>query len=63
MLTLIRAMTRPKKLYTKKLFMVQNDQEFNAQTRQKEDRCNKCLILKIVSDVESEHLRKELQDR
>ena len=36
MLNLILAMTRPKNLYTKKLFMVQKDKEFKAQTRQKE---------------------------
>ena len=53
-------MTRLKKLYTKKLFIVQKDQEFNAQTRQKQGRYNKRLILKIVSDVESGHQRKEL---
>ena len=52
-----------KKLYTKKLFMVQKNQEFNAQTRQKQGRYDKRLILKIVSDVESGHPRKELQDR
>ena len=43
--------------------MVQKDQEFNAQTRQKQGRYDKRLILKIASDVISEHPRKELQDR
>ncbi len=42
--------------------MVQKNQEFNAQTRQKQGRYDKRLILKIVSDVESGHPRKELQD-
>lgn len=42
--------------------MVQKDQEFNAQIRQKQGRYDKRLILKIVSDVESGHPRKELQD-
>ncbi|MCC7026274.1 MAG: hypothetical protein LKG19_14365 [Saprospiraceae bacterium] len=56
-------MTRPKKLYTKKLIKLKKDQEFNAQTRQKQGRYNKRLILKIVSDVESGHPWEELQDR
>ena len=43
--------------------MVQKDQEFNAQTRQKQGRYDKRLILKIVSDIESGHPRKELQDQ
>ncbi|MBK7243316.1 MAG: hypothetical protein IPH98_05570 [Saprospiraceae bacterium] len=43
--------------------MVQKDQEFNAQTRKKQGRYDKRLILKIVSDIESGHPRKELQDQ
>ena len=43
--------------------MVQKDQEFNAQTKQKQGRYDKLLILKIVGDIESGHPRKELQDR
>ena len=43
--------------------MVQKDQEFNAQTRQKQGRYDKRLILKIVSYVESGHPWEELQDR
>ncbi|MBK6700900.1 MAG: hypothetical protein IPG55_13635 [Saprospiraceae bacterium] len=34
--------------------MVQKDQEFNAQTRKKQGRYDKRLILKIVSDIESD---------
>lgn len=63
MLNLIRAKTRPENLYTKKQFIVKKDQEFNAQIRQKQGRYNKRLISKIVSDVESGHSRKELQNR